>query len=234
MNAKNPLEKNNLNWLGFINLLVVYIVWGSTYLAIRVTVKDDGGFPPFIMGLTRVAAGGSLLLLWGALRKYRLKPKREEFISLIITAVFVNYYSQSKRLAGLTILAALIAVGWQLGLLNLLGYGIDPMSILVPFLVLAIGVSHGVQMVRSFREAFFAGRTSRDAARESFVQLLIPGSTALVTDLIGFITILIIRIPIIRLTMSIHRYTCSSQHCANMCSGKSFSANGLFLLSQHS
>ncbi len=120
------------------------------------------------------------------------------FVSLLITAVFVNYYAQSKRLAGLTILSALIAVGWQLGLLNLLGFGIDPMSILVPFLVLAIGVSHGVQMVRSFREAFFGGRTSRDAARESFVQLLIPGSTALVTDLIGFITILIIRIPIIQ------------------------------------
>lgn len=120
------------------------------------------------------------------------------FVSLLITAIFVNYYAQSKRLAGLTILSAMIAVGWQLGLLNLLGYGIDPMSILVPFLVLAIGVSHGVQMVRSFRESFFAGRNSREAAIESFVQLLIPGSTALATDLIGFITILAIRIPIIQ------------------------------------
>ncbi|MEX0330079.1 MAG: RND family transporter [Puniceicoccaceae bacterium] len=120
------------------------------------------------------------------------------FVSLAITGGFVHYYSQSKRLAGLTILTALVAVGWQLGLLNLLGYGIDPMSILVPFLVLAIGVSHGVQMVRSFRESFFGGRNSLDAAKDSFIQLLVPGSTALVTDLIGFITILAIRIPIIQ------------------------------------
>ena len=120
------------------------------------------------------------------------------FVSLLITAVFVFYYSQSRRLTGLTILTSLIAVGWQLGLLNLLGYGIDPMSILVPFLVLAIGVSHGVQMVRSFRESFFQGNNSLEAAKESFVQLLIPGSTALATDLIGFITILAIRIPIIQ------------------------------------
>jgi predicted RND superfamily exporter protein len=120
------------------------------------------------------------------------------FVSLLITAAFVFYYAQSWRLTGLTILTALIAVGWQLGLLHLIGFGIDPMSILVPFLVLAIGVSHGVQMVRSFREAFFGGRNSMGAAKESFIQLLRPGSTALATDLIGFITILAIRIPIIQ------------------------------------
>ncbi len=120
------------------------------------------------------------------------------FVSLLITAVFVYFYAQSKRLAGLTVFTALIAVVWQLGLLHLLGFGIDPMSILVPFLVLAIGVSHGVQMVRCFRSAFFEGRSSLEAARESFTQLLIPGSTALATDLIGFITILAIRIPIIQ------------------------------------
>lgn len=120
------------------------------------------------------------------------------FVSLAITAIFVYFYSQSARLAGLTVLTALIAVTWQLGLLRLLGFGIDPMSILVPFLVLAIGVSHGVQMVRSFRSAFFDGQTSLEAARTAFAQLLVPGATALATDLIGFITILAIRIPIIQ------------------------------------
>lgn len=120
------------------------------------------------------------------------------FVSLFITAVFVYYYSQSFRLAGLTVLTGLTAVVWQLGLLQLLGFGIDPMSILVPFLVLAIGVSHGVQMVRSFRSGFFDGKSSFDAARDSFAQLLVPGGTALATDLIGFITILAIRIPIIQ------------------------------------
>jgi len=120
------------------------------------------------------------------------------FISLAITALFVFFYAQSRRLAGLTVLTSVIAVVWQLGLLHLLGFGIDPMSILVPFLVLAIGVSHGVQMVHAFRNAFFDGENSLDAARLSFTQLLVPGSTALVTDLIGFITILAIRIPMIQ------------------------------------
>jgi drug/metabolite transporter (DMT)-like permease len=82
----NPSSTENTdsqNWLGLINLLVVYIVWGSTYLAIRVAVKEDGGFSPFLMGLTRVVAGGSLLLLWGLLRGERLHPTREEVITLV-------------------------------------------------------------------------------------------------------------------------------------------------------
>jgi predicted RND superfamily exporter protein len=120
------------------------------------------------------------------------------FISLLITGIFVYFYAQSKRLAFLTVLTSLIAVIWQLGLLQLLGFGIDPMSILVPFLVLAIGVSHGVQMVRSFREHFCEGKSSFVSAEQSMAQLLFPGSTALITDLIGFITILAIRIPIIQ------------------------------------
>ena len=87
---------------------------------------------------------------------------------------------------------------WQLGLLNLLGYGIDPMSILVPFLVFAIGVSHGVQMVRAFRAELFAGCDSLEAGRRAFRQLLVPGSVALLTDTIGFVTILLIPVPTIR------------------------------------
>jgi predicted RND superfamily exporter protein len=56
---------------------------------------------------------------------------------------------------------------WQLGILTLLGYGIDPMGILVPFLVFAIGVSHSVQIVSAVRAEIFDGlRCGRGGARE--------------------------------------------------------------------
>ena len=47
------------------------------------------------------------------------------------------------------IFASIVAVFWQLGILRLLGYGMDPYSVLVPFLVFAIGISHGVQVVNA-------------------------------------------------------------------------------------
>ncbi len=119
-------------------------------------------------------------------------------ISFLISGAFVFFYSQSLKLTVLPLVTSITAVIWQLGLLRMLGFGIDPMSILVPFLVFAIGVSHGVQMVRSFRSGVFSGQNGLKAAKDSFQQLLIPGGAALVTDTIGFVTILLIDIPIIQ------------------------------------
>lgn len=119
-------------------------------------------------------------------------------IAFIVTALLVYAYSQSLQLTLIPLASSLIAVVWQLGLLPLLGFGIDPMSILVPFLVFAIGVSHGVQMVSAHGSAVFAGASSEEAARTAFRRLLLPGSIALLTDTIGFVTILFIQIRMIQ------------------------------------
>jgi len=66
--------------VGLLNLLVVYVVWGSTYLAIRVAVREGAGFPPFSMALLRVAAASTVLLLWARLRGERLRLTRGEFV----------------------------------------------------------------------------------------------------------------------------------------------------------
>ncbi len=119
-------------------------------------------------------------------------------IAFIITAVFVYVYSQSLKLTIIVLGCSLVAVIWQLGLLTLLGFGIDPMSILVPFLIFAIGVSHGVQMISAFRAEVFDGADSQTAARSTFRRLLVPGGIALLSDTIGFITIMLIQIRMIQ------------------------------------
>ncbi len=119
-------------------------------------------------------------------------------IAFFITALLVYIYSQSLILTIIPLACSLVAVVWQLGILPLLGFGIDPMSILVPFLIFAIGVSHGVQMISSFRSEVFLGSNGLDSARISFRRLLLPGAIALASDTIGFITILLIDIEIIQ------------------------------------
>jgi len=119
-------------------------------------------------------------------------------IAFAITAVFVYVYSQSFKMTVIVVGCSLMAVIWQLGLLTLLGFGIDPMSILVPFLVFAIGVSHGVQMVSAFRAEVAEGSESLAAARSTFRRLLVPGGIALLSDTIGFITIMLIEIRMIQ------------------------------------
>jgi predicted RND superfamily exporter protein len=119
-------------------------------------------------------------------------------IAIAITTLMVFWFCRSISLTILPIACSLIAVVWQLGMLSTLGFGLDPMSILVPFLVFAIGVSHGVQMINSVSKQVNIGKTSKEAAQLSFRVLLLPGGIALLSDTVGFMTLLSIDIGIIR------------------------------------
>ncbi len=119
-------------------------------------------------------------------------------IAIAITSLMVFFFSRSLMLTVLPIACSLIAVVWQVGLLSVIGFGIDPMSILVPFLVFAIGVSHGVQMINSTGKRVASGLDAKTAAQASFRKLLVPGGVALLSDTVGFLTLLIIEIGVIR------------------------------------
>lgn len=119
-------------------------------------------------------------------------------IAIVVTAIMVYLFSKSFILTLLPLTCSLIAVIWQLGLLTVVGFGLDPMSILIPFLVFAIGVSHSVQMINAVRRRVLEGETTKAAAALAFRSLLIPGGIALLSDTVGFLTLLSIDIGIIR------------------------------------
>ncbi len=133
-------------------------------------------------------------------------------VTIGFTWFLLYIYSTSAKLATLTVVSAFVAVVWMLGALKLLGFGIDPMNMLTPFLIFAIAVSHGEQMINRFRgEIFFGGleegnsdelRTrhgvpAEEAARRAFRALLIPGAIALLAGCIGFGTIMLIEIRMV-------------------------------------
>lgn len=119
-------------------------------------------------------------------------------LAFILTAIAVYAYSRSLVLTVLPLVCSLASVVWQFGTLQLLGYGLDPLAVLVPFLVFAIGVSHGVQQINYISKEVCNGVDPATAARRSFRGLLIPGTMALVTAFVGFATLTLIPIPMIR------------------------------------
>ncbi|MEM6639251.1 MAG: MMPL family transporter [Pseudomonadota bacterium] len=119
-------------------------------------------------------------------------------VAFLITALLVFLYTRSLWLSAIPLVCSVIAVLWQLGMLTGLGFGIDPFGIIVPFLVFAIAVSHGVQMVTAVRAEVFDGLDSMAAARASFRKLAVPGIIALLSDTVGFITIYYIEIRVIQ------------------------------------
>jgi Predicted exporters of the RND superfamily len=119
-------------------------------------------------------------------------------LAFLLTAAAVFYYSRSLALTVLPMACSLVSLIWQFGTLQLLGYGLDPLAVLVPFLVFAIGVSHGVQQINYIAKEICAGNDVGTAARRSFSGLFIPGTMALVTAFVGFATLTLIPIPMIR------------------------------------
>src|SRR5439155_19228536 len=108
------------------------------------------------------------------------------------------WYCRSAMLTAWTLVAATVPVIWLLGLLPLMGLGLDPMSILVPFLIFAIGVSHAVQMTNAWKLETLAGADGVTASRNSFLKLFVPGATALLANALGFMVIAVVDIEIVR------------------------------------
>jgi predicted RND superfamily exporter protein len=118
-------------------------------------------------------------------------------LAFVITLVLLFVYSRSVRLTITAMVVALLPVIWLIGILPLIGFGIDPMSILVPFLIFSIGVSHAVQMTSAWRQQVAAGQNAIEASRTAFRNLFVPGAVALLTNALGFAVIMLIHIPIV-------------------------------------
>ena len=166
----------------------VRVAAGLEALRQRIEKETGGMIEVRIIGFAKVIGDISdgargVLLLFG--------------VSILVTALLVWNYAGRWKLAAAPVVCSLVAVVWQLGGLTALGFGIDPFSILVPFLVFAIGVSHGVQKICTFRNEVFAGHDGPTAALFAFKRLIIPGIVALMTDVVGFITMMVIKIPTI-------------------------------------
>ncbi len=119
-------------------------------------------------------------------------------VAFLITAVLLYFYSRCYWCTAIPLLCSTIAVIWQLGLLSNLGFGIDPYSMLVPFLVFAIGISHSVQIIKHFSQRCHEGMGKVESAYRSFYRMSKPGLIALVSDGVGFLTLRVIDIPVIK------------------------------------
>ncbi|MFD1625971.1 efflux RND transporter permease subunit [Azospirillum griseum] len=118
--------------------------------------------------------------------------------AVLISMAVVYWYTRCARSTVLVVACSLAAVVWQLGLLPLLGLELDPYSTLVPFLVFAIGMSHGSQKMNGVMQDIGRGADRLTAARLTFRRLFFAGFAALVCDTVGFAVLLIIKIEVIR------------------------------------
>ena len=119
-------------------------------------------------------------------------------LAFVITLALMLWFVKDVKLTLVALVVAMMPVLWLLGTLPILGFGIDPLSILVPFLIFSIGVSHAVQMTKTWEREVVSGVDGVTAAKRSFAKLFIPGTLALLTNVLGFAVIMLIPIDIVR------------------------------------
>jgi len=119
-------------------------------------------------------------------------------VSIVITACVLFWYTHCIRSTALVVTASLTAVVWQMGLLTLMGLDLTPYSVLVPFLVFAIGMSHGAQKMNGVMQDIGRGTHRLVAARYTFRRLFLAGFAALICDATSFAVLMVIRIGAIQ------------------------------------
>jgi predicted RND superfamily exporter protein len=155
---------------------------------IRAKYEDDStgvhiiGFAKAVGDIAKGAAG--VLVFFG--------------VAFVITSILLYWYSGSLMITALALICAIVPVIWLLGLLPIFGLGLDPMSILVPFLIFSIAVSHAVQMTNAWKLETLHGADGVTASTHSFQKLFIPGAMALLANALGFMVIAFIEIEMVR------------------------------------
>ena len=151
--------------------------------------NGDGRYRVRVIGFAKII---------GSLLDGILKMMMYFGVAILIAAAILFYFTRCVRSTFVVLLCSLIAVIWQIGLLRLLGLGLDPFSVLVPFLIFAIGVSHGAQKMNGIQQDVGRGTVTLVAARYTFRRLFGAGVTALVSGAAGGAVLLLIPIPAIR------------------------------------
>jgi predicted RND superfamily exporter protein len=120
------------------------------------------------------------------------------FLALVIMVVLLYVDFGRKRAVFLPLTAGLLSVVWGMGMLNLLGFEMDVLSITVPFLVLALSHGHSVQIMQRYYEEARKSMDRKKASEQVIATLMLPATTSILTDSVGFFSLILLPFPIIQ------------------------------------
>lgn len=120
-------------------------------------------------------------------------------ISLALVAAILYLYFRTWLGVIVPMLTAGVATVWGLGVMGFISYNLDPLLILLPVFIFAIVLSHGVQLTSRVLESLESNPGQMRACTElSLRKILIPSTTAIVTDAAGFGVLALVAIPSIQ------------------------------------
>ena len=117
------------------------------------------------------------------------------FTALIMIALLIFYFRKAYGVL-IPLAAVVVSTIWGIGIISLFGYNLDPLGLVIPFLISARAMSHGIQIVERYYLELNEHSDHHKAAQLTFENLFRPGSLGVVSDAIGLLLIAIGSIPL--------------------------------------
>jgi len=117
------------------------------------------------------------------------------FTALIMLILLIFYFRKAYGVL-IPLVAVVVSTIWGIGIISLFGYNLDPLGLVIPFLISARAMSHGIQIVERYYLELNEHADHQKAAKLTFENLFRPGSLGVVSDAIGLLLIAIGSIPL--------------------------------------
>jgi len=119
-------------------------------------------------------------------------------VAIALTWVLLYQYFRDWRGALRPTISGGLAAVWGFGLVQLTGFAVNPLTLVIPFLITARAVSHSAQMHDRYYEELAQGESKGEAVQRSFARLFAPTVAGIMTDALGVLAIGIVAIPALR------------------------------------
>jgi predicted RND superfamily exporter protein len=118
--------------------------------------------------------------------------------TVAIIVVILYFYFRSKRGVIIPIVTAGVSGVWGLGFMSLMGYNLDPLVLVLPFLISLMTARHSMQLCARFLEEYGSGKSINASSQIIISSMFIPGLTSIVTDCLGIALVAVAPIPILQ------------------------------------
>lgn len=136
-------------------------------------------------GIRIHATGHPVLVGWIHSQLPRLLPITLGTVALLV--LLLAFYF--RRLYGvlLPLAGVLLSAVWGLGAAALMGLNLEPLTLVIPFLISASGMCHGIQILERFYAEYDRTGDRRGSARAAFAALRVPAALTIATDALGIL-----------------------------------------------
>ena len=134
----------------------------------------------------------------GFIRYHNRDVIRILLITVLATMFLLYLYFRSIQGVFIPLISGLVSGVWGLGIMALLGYNLDPLILVLPFLIAMMTARHGMQKLVRYTEEYLKVGDGRIAARNVIVSMFAPGVTGILTDSFGIALVALAAIPILQ------------------------------------